>query len=489
MDLKELRNEIDSIDSRLIELFCERMEISRKIGDYKKKNNLPVLDKERERAKIEDIKSKCPEDCRAAAAELYEKIFSLSRNAQTIHCGLLGEKLSHSYSPRIHKELGDYEYLLYEKSPRELEDFILNGCWDGLNVTIPYKKTLMAYCTELSPRAAEIGSVNTLIKRKDGSIYGDNTDAFGFELLVKKLPIDPKGKKALVLGSGGASRAVIRVLKELGAGEIKIISRTGEDNYENLSRNYDAEIIVNTTPLGTYPNNGSQAVDLSYFKNCKAVFDLVYNPARTALIMQAESLCIPCAGGLYMLVGQAKRSAELFSGKTIDDIKIQEIFNMLSGEMENIALIGMPGCGKSSVGEEISKITGRAFYDIDALIEEKIQMSIPEFFKSYGEAAFRKIETETLEEISKLSGSVISCGGGIVTKEENYKLLHQNSKIVWLKRELSKLPIEGRPVSQSRKISDIYRERQGLYRAFSDFSVENKLSIEAAAKEVLEALK
>ena len=257
-----------------------------------------------------------------------------------LKCGLLGRKLGHSYSPAIHSMLSDYSYELFEREPEQLEDFLLHGDWDGINVTIPYKKTVLPYCRELSPLAKEIGSVNTIVRRPDGSLFGDNTDAYGFESLVKKSGIEVRGKKALVLGSGGASVTVVAVLKRLGAASVTVISRSGENNYDNIQKHADAKIIVNTTPLGMYPNNGQAAVDLKTFPNCEGVLDVVYNPARTALLLQAESLGIAHAGGLYMLVAQAKRSSEIFTGSSIPDSETERIEKLLSAQMQNIILIG-----------------------------------------------------------------------------------------------------------------------------------------------------
>lgn len=489
MDIKSLRAEIDKIDRELIELFCARMDVSRKVGEYKKKNSVPVLDEKRENDKIEWIKSVCSPEYREETVELYKKILEMSRNIQRGKCGLLGDKLRHSYSPQIHSKFGDYQYKLYEKNSEQVEDFIKNGNWDGLNVTMPYKKTVLPMCSELSDRAKKIGSVNTLIKRPDGSIYGDNTDAYGFECLVKKLGVEVKDRKAVVFGSGGASAAVCAVLKDMGVSELYVISRHGEDNYNNLSRHFDSEIIVNATPLGMYPDNGKAAVDLSLFPKCKAVFDLVYNPVRTALIMQAESLNIPCAGGLYMLVSQAKGSSEQFSGRKIPESAIESAMRELRLSMENIVLVGMPGCGKSTVAEELSKISGRKVYDSDHIIEENEGMTIPEIFTKFGESHFRTLETKVLSELGKLSGAVIATGGGAVTREENYPLLHQNSHIVWIKRELSLLPSDSRPISQVKSIENIYAEREKMYSDFSDFAVLNDKSPSQTANTILEKLK
>ena len=245
-----------------------------------------------------------------------------------IRCGLLGEKLCHSYSPQIHAMLGHYEYTLYEKSEDELEQFLLHGVWSGINVTIPYKKKVLPYLSELSPTAAMIGSVNTIIRKADHRLYGDNTDVYGFMKMVEHSKISVENKKVLVLGSGGASASVVAALREMHAKPV-VISRTGKDNYDNLYRHMDAEIIVNTTPVGMYPNAGVSPIDLSGFSFLSGVLDLIYNPVRTALLLQAEKLGIPCENGLYMLVAQAKRSAELFQGQVIPDAEIDRIYQAL----------------------------------------------------------------------------------------------------------------------------------------------------------------
>ena len=287
-------------------------------------------------------------------------------------CGLLGEKLGHSYSPRIHAELANYAYRLYEKSPAELDAFLREGDWDGLNVTIPYKKTVLSYCTALSDRARRIGAVNTLVRLPDGGILGENTDAYGFEKLIARAGIAVEGKKCLVFGSGGASVMACAVLEDLGAGSVTVISRHGADNYDNLDRHADAQLLVNTTPLGMYPNTGTAAADLARFPACEAVLDVVYNPARTELLLQAEKRGIPCANGLYMLVAQAKRSAELFTGQAIPDAEIDRIEGLLRREMLNIVLVGMPGSGKSTVARALGRVLDRPVVEADALIAEAV---------------------------------------------------------------------------------------------------------------------
>lgn len=406
-----------------------------------------------------------------------------------LKCGLLGEKLGHSYSPQIHSMLADYEYKLFEKSPEELEDFLKSGEFDGLNVTIPYKKSVMPYCAELSPTAAQIGSVNTIVRRSDGSLYGDNTDAFGFENLIVHNGIEVKGKKALVLGTGGASVTAQAVLKNLGASEVVVISRKGEDNYENIAKHADAEIIANTTPVGMYPNNGKAAVDLTQFPKLSGVLDVVYNPARTALLLQAEKLGIPCAGGLYMLVSQAKRSCELFTGKSIPDSEIDRIERVLSHQMQNIVIIGMPGSGKTAVSTMLAERLGRKIFDTDTIVSEKAGVTIPEIFAAQGEAGFRKLETEATAEVGKLSGNIISTGGGVVTVAGNYELLHQNGVIVWIERDTNKLARDGRPISLSSDLNELYAARLPLYERFADIKADNNGDINDTVNAIMEMIK
>lgn len=406
-----------------------------------------------------------------------------------LKCGLLGEKLGHSYSPQIHSMLADYEYKLFEKSPEELEAFLKSGEFDGLNVTIPYKKAVMPYCTELSPTAAQIGSVNTIVRRSDGSLYGDNTDAFGFENLIVHNGIEVKGKKALVLGTGGASVTAQAVLKNLGASEVVVISRRGEDNYENIAKHADAEIIANTTPVGMYPNNGKAAVDLTQFPKLSGVLDVVYNPARTALLLQAERLGIPCAGGLYMLVSQAKRSCELFTGKSIPDSEIDRIERVLLHQMQNIVIIGMPGSGKTTVSTMLAEKLGRKIFDTDTMVAEKAGVTIPEIFAAQGEAGFRRLETEATAEAGKLSGNIISTGGGVVTVAENYELLHQNGVIVWIERDTNKLARDGRPISLSSDLNELYAARLPLYDRFADIKADNNGDINDTVNAIMEMIK
>ena len=404
-----------------------------------------------------------------------------------LRCGLLGRKLGHSYSPQIHRELSCYEYKLYEKEPEELEAFLKSGTFDGLNVTIPYKKTVMAYLDEISPEAAAIGSVNTIVNR-GGKLSGYNTDAFGFSWLLQKSGVEAADKKALVFGSGGASVTVCHVLKSLGAEPVVVISRTGENNYENLDRHLDAKLLINATPLGMYPNNGESPVDLTRFSALDGVLDVVYNPARTALMLQAEQLGIPHASGLSMLVAQAKKACEYFTGNPVPDAEIDRIERLLSRQMENIILIGMPGCGKSSVGKALAAVLNRTFLDADEEIVRRAGCSIPEIFAAQGEAGFRRAESAVLADLGKQSGIVLATGGGCVTRPENYPSLHQNGCIVWLTRDLSLLPTDGRPMSQANPLEALWEKRKALYEQFSDVKISNDRTISECVNAIEEAL-
>lgn len=402
-------------------------------------------------------------------------------------CGLLGRKLGHSYSPQIHGLLGDYSYDLFEKEPEELASFLKDGDFTGINVTIPYKKDVIPYLDALSPAAQKIGSVNTIVRRADGSLFGHNSDYFGFVSLVKHSGIAVEGKKVLVLGSGGTSNMVVTALRDLGAAPV-VISRSGENNYGNLHLHSDASVIVNATPVGMYPNTGVSPIDLNRFPKLDGVLDVIYNPAKTQLLLDAEKLGIPHENGLWMLVAQAKEAAEYFTGKKLSDDMIARIHHKLSRQMKNIVLIGMPGCGKSTIGNLLARKLGRKFVDADEEIIQLAGKSIPEIFAQDGEEIFREWETMALEHLGKQSGLVIATGGGCVTRQRNYPALHQNGSIVWLERDLSLLPTDGRPLSQSNRLEEMYAVRKPMYEAFADVRVANTGSPEDTVTEILSKL-
>ncbi|MDD6296804.1 MAG: shikimate kinase [Firmicutes bacterium] len=405
-----------------------------------------------------------------------------------MECGLLGGKLGHSFSPQIHGALADYRYTLWEKSPEELDDFLKNGDFTGLNVTIPYKKDVMPYCAELSEQAKKVGAVNTIVRRRDGTLLGHNTDYFGFAYLLKQSGIAVAGKKCLVLGTGGASVTVQAVLREQGA-KVVVLSRSGPENYDHLERHADAALIVNATPVGMYPNTGVSPIKLIFFPNLEGVLDLIYNPARTQFLLDAEKLGVPGWNGLSMLVAQAKESAEWFTEKTIPDERIEEIYTRLRRETENLVIIGMPGSGKTTVGRLLAQATGKIFVDVDEEIIRTAGMSISEIFAASGEAGFREIETSVLCKLGKGSGQVIATGGGCVTRPENYPLLHQNGRILRLRRDIGKLPKDGRPLSLTNDLSEMAAEREPLYAAFADLTFDNNDALEHTLETILEAIK
>jgi shikimate dehydrogenase len=367
--------------------------------------------------------------------------------------------------------MGGYEYRLHEREPEGIEGLLRNEPFDGLNVTIPYKKDVIPYLDEVDPLARRLGSVNTIVKR-NGHLSGYNSDYYGFSSMVYKSGIAVAEKKVLVLGSGGASVTVQAVLRDMGA-NVVVISRSGANHYGNLHLHTDASVIVNTSPVGMYPNNGASPVDLTLFPRLEGVLDLIYNPARTQLLLDAERLGIPCMNGLWMLVAQAKKSAEWFMDRELPDSLIADIHHRLRDKMENVALIGMAGCGKSRIGAMLAEATGKTFVDADDEIVKLAEKTIPEIFTEDGEEIFRQLETQVLEDLGKQSGLIIATGGGCVTKQRNYRILHQNSSIFWLERDLSLLPTDGRPLSQAGKLRDMYEIRKPLYETFADYRMDN----------------
>ena len=402
-------------------------------------------------------------------------------------CGLLGRKLGHSYSPQIHSQLAEYSYVLFEKEPEELAAFLKTGDFTGINVTIPYKKDVIPYLDELSPVAEKMGAVNTIVRR-DGKLIGHNTDYFGFKSMVQVSGLAVSGKKVLVLGTGGASNTAVAVLKELDA-QVVTISRSGENNYGNLHLHGDAAVIVNCTPVGMYPNVGTSPIDLARFPVLEGVLDVIYNPARTQLLLDAEAKGLVTMNGLWMLVAQAKESAEWFAGHPISDDRIAPIHSALRQQMENILLVGMPGCGKSTVGRALAKQLGKRFVDADDVIVEKAGMPIPEIFARDGEPGFRAVETAVLAELGKQSGQVLATGGGCVIQTRNYPLLHQNGTIFWLQRDIAKLPTDGRPLSQSNKLADMYAVRKPMYESFADHAIDNDSDLAHTIARIMEVLK
>lgn len=388
--------------------------------------------------------------------------------------GLLGKTLGHSYSPEIHGLFGCPDYCLREVPPDELDTFMKSADFKGINVTVPYKKAVLPYIHSLSDEARMAGSVNCIVKKEDGTLYGDNTDTKGFDALLTFSKINVRRKKVLVLGSGGAAGAVHAVLRRRGVREAVTVSRTGEVNYSNVHLLHgDADVIVNATPVGMYPNNGESPIDIAPFSRLSGVIDIIYNPDKTALVLAAEKRGITALGGLYMLVAQAAAADELFFGKKISDAEVRRVYTRLRASKRNLVLIGMPGSGKSVIGKRLASALHRPFVDVDRVIEGGTGRSIPDIFAEDGEDAFRALETEYTQNVCRESGQIIACGGGVVTREANRDAVRENSAVVYLIRNTAELATRGRPVSQANSLEALAAVRIPIYKAWSDVKILN----------------
>lgn len=412
--------------------------------------------------------------------------------------GLLGRTLKHSWSPQIHERLGTTPYELVELEPDELAPFVREGHWQGLNCTIPYKQDLVGLVDELRPNAARIGAVNTLLHGQDGRIIGDNTDLFGFAWMLARFcerhlggRDTLRGAKALVLGSGGASKAIVAALEDVSSTPV-VISRHGGDTYEAIVESHaDASLIVNTTPVGMYPNCPASPLvpgTIERLASLRGVIDVVYNPERTGIMLDADRLGIPAESGLVMLVGQAWLSSSMWQGRELDEGLIGSIEGDLMRQCRNVALIGMPGSGKTSAGRNLAELCGRTFVDMDVDFSERYGRTPADVINEDGEETFRRMETEALAEVAKRSSLVISCGGGVVTRPENLPLLRQNSTVVMIDRKAEELSSRGRPISQQRGIQALAAERMPLYRAWADTVVSCTGSARGDALEIMRRL-
>lgn len=414
--------------------------------------------------------------------------------------GLIGEKLSHSWSAEIHEKLGSFPYQLHELSASELKGFLKDQPWQGLNVTIPYKKDACALADATSEDAQAVGAANTLVKDINGFIAADNTDVYGFEYLVKSLKVNLSHKKTIVLGAfGGAGQAICYALKKGGSYVVGVsrnpqISSSYVDcaiTYDQIKSHYDADFLVNATPVGMSPHAGVSPLskeELAAFTSLQCVIDLIYNPLRSQLLLDAESLGILNANGLKMLVAQAARASSLFLGQDVSGSQIENISRELHASKENIVLIGMPGVGKTSTGEALAKLLNRPWIDTDFLIKQKVHCEAATYLQTHGEAAFRRLEHEVIQEISSMTGSVISCGGGVVATPSNYQLLRQNGKLVYLTRPLEDLAIVGRPLSERMGVQNLAAVRIPLYEAWADLTFSCLGSPDADAKGLLDTL-
>ena len=405
--------------------------------------------------------------------------------------GLIGEKLGHSFSKPIHEKIGGYEYEIKEIAAQDLDGFMKERAFSGINVTIPYKTQVIPYLDYIDPIAEKIGAVNTISNRVN-RLYGYNTDFFGMKMLVEKQGFDFTGKKVVVLGSGGTSRTAVAVCESLGAKEIVVVSRKGEVNYSNLyTFHADADYIINTTPVGMYPDNLSSPVDLSFFKKLKGVTDVVYNPLKTRLCLEAVDRGIKAEGGLYMLAAQAVFACEKFLDSSLDIKKVtDEVFGEILSEKRNIVLIGMPGSGKTTIGKALSERTGKSFIDTDEMIAETHGV-ISDIFAQKGEEYFRELEAEKVKEASLKNGTVIATGGGAVLRRENIEALRQNGDIFFLNRPLEDIiPTADRPLSSDRAaLEKRFKERYDIYKASADYEIQIDGNVENAVSRIMEKLR
>ncbi|MBQ7866983.1 MAG: shikimate kinase [Clostridia bacterium] len=403
------------------------------------------------------------------------------------HFGLIGERLGHSHSKTLHGYLADYSYELWPMPRDAVDGFLKTAEFDGMNVTIPYKQTVIPYLAEMGETARRVGCVNTIVKRSDGTLYGDNTDVYGMSVMAARAGINFAGKKTLILGSGGTSLTAQAVVRAAG-GEAVVISRYGENNYENLEKHADADYLINTTPVGMYPNVDASPVDLKRLPCLKGVLDVIYNPLRTKLLQQAQQLGIPHQGGLCMLVYQAVRACELFAGETVSVQRAQAAEMALRKSVTNLVLVGMPGCGKSTIGAKLAQTLDMPLVDLDEEIVRTAGMSIPEIFRTEGEAGFREREAEQVKRFGSEGGRVLVTGGGAIKREDNRAHLQMNGFVVQLKRSLDALPMDGRPLSKDRQaLENMWQERAPLYAACADQIIENDSTIDACVQAIKEA--
>ena len=391
--------------------------------------------------------------------------------------GLIGEKLGHSFSKIIHKELCSYDYQLKELKPEEVEEFMKSADFKAINVTIPYKETIIPFLDEIDENALRIGAVNTVVN-KNGRLLGFNTDFSGLKALIEKSGIIIKDKKVLVLGSGGTSKTAYAVADSLGAESIFRVSRNAKDGLitysEALNEHKDAQVIINTTPCGMYPNIGNSAIDIEAFQNLTGVVDVVYNPLCSELVVKAKEKGIKAVGGFYMLVAQAVFAAEKFTDKTFKKSEIDRIYNKLLLDKRNLVLIGMPGCGKSTIGKAVAKEINKEFIDCDEEIVRITGKKIPEIFAESGEEGFRKIESEVIAELSKKQSCVIATGGGAILNKRNIDLLKENGIALFIDRPLSQLvTTDDRPLSSNRELLEKrYNERYSIYCERADIRLD-----------------
>ena len=395
---------------------------------------------------------------------------------------LIGEKLSHSYSQAIHREL-KADYSLVEVKKDDLKRFVFKNDFDGYNVTIPYKSEIIPYLDDVSPLAKRLGAVN-VVKNENGKKFGDNTDYFGFINTVEKSGVSVCGKNALVLGSGGASKTAVAALYDLGAESVKVVSRSGDINYENCYFERDVSVIINATPVGMFPNIDDCPIDLERFKGLELVFDLIYNPFRTKLLLNAAALGIKAVNGANMLVAQALKAREIWTGEKVTEENIQKYLRFLMDKTVSVALVGMPSSGKGTIGRALAERLDKPFVDTDALIEKKVGASCEDIITERGEGEFRRIESEIVRSLITAGGKVVATGGGAILSEENRRILKQTSLVVYIKRDISLLSVKGRPISKERGLEKLFSERAPKYEAASDNFIINDGSVAEAVERI-----
>lgn len=485
-DLNELRGKLDDIDNSILDLFEERIATCREIGNIKRENGTDVYVPAREEEKLQKVKELAGFESRPYVETLFKTLMDLSKDHQRLPAfGVLGRTLAHTYSPEIHSLFdSSYSYSVIEREPEELDALFSNGVFKGFNVTIPYKKDACARCDELDDASRTTGSVNTVVF-EDGKVKGWNTDYFGFIYMLHRKGISVNGKKVLVLGTGGAASAVFYALKTLGAAETYACDLEAEINYNNVyDKAGDAQVIVNCTPVGMFPKVDNRLLDLTKFSALEACADVVYNPSRTRFLQDAEELGLKTCGGLAMLVAQAYKSSRIFAGdiegasalgnpdKSIPsevDEAIEKVIRILENRMKNITIIGMPGSGKSLLARNIAKATGRTLVDLDLAFAEKFGQTPAEVLSGPGEDVFREMECEIAAEFLPQSGLVISCGGGIVTRDVNKFYVRCNSNVFYLERPLTALTDKNRPISQIHGVEKLYSQRKDKYESWCDY--------------------
>ena len=493
LDLNGLRGKLDEIDNGILDLLEERMATCREIGNVKRENGLDVYAPAREEEKFKALEEIAGFESRPYVRDVFKTLMDISKVHQNKPAfGVLGRTLAHTYSPEIHSLFDtSYSYSVIEREPEELETLFKSGVFKGFNVTIPYKKNACAMCDELDDASKTTGSVNTVLF-EDGKVKGWNTDYFGFIYMLTRKGISVGGKKVLVLGTGGAASAVFYALKTLGAAETYACDLETDINYSNVyDRAGDAQVIVNCTPVGMFPNVNNSLLDLTKFASLEACADVVYNPSRTKFLQDAEDLGLKTCGGLAMLVAQAYKSSRIFAGDIAGaeilgnpdcaegaayvpdeaSTKIEKVIKILENRMRNITIIGMPGSGKSLLARNIAKVTGRTLVDLDIAFAEKFGQTPAEVLNGPGEDAFREMECEVAAEFLPQSGLVISCGGGIVTRDVNKFYVRCNSNVFYLERPLTALTDKNRPISQLHGVEKLYSQRKDKYETWCDYRV------------------